>query len=145
MPKCRIFALLSMVIGSALAGYGLFGRLYTIPVVGGIRYVEQHLGGAGQAWVIIALLLTAGISVPWPRTRPLGMLCAGAALGALIASLLAIYRATMDQLEQLGPEALALLEKRQAMSGLWALDLGLALWLCGILYSLFGRETRSEK
>jgi hypothetical protein len=145
MPKCRILALLSMVIGAALAGYGLFGRLYTIPVVGGIRYVEQHLGGTGQAWVIIALMLTAGLSAPWERARQLGMLCAGGALGALVASLLAIYRATMDQLDQLGPEALALLEKREAMAGLWALDIGLALWLCGVLYCLFARETHSEK
>jgi hypothetical protein len=143
MPKGRIIALPAMVIGAALVGYGLFGRLYTIPVVGDIRYSEQHLGGSGQAWTIIVLmLLTAALSAGGGCLRRLGMLFAGGGLGALIASLLAIYRATMDQLDQLGPEALELLAKRQAMAGLWALAIGLVLWILGLIYCLVERDSR---
>ena len=120
-----------MAAGAAMAGWGLFAKLLGVPVVGEMRYVDLHLGGKELAITIIVLMALATLCSPLPgRGRPFSMLCAGAALGAghrFISR--AIYRATMDQLEQLGPEALALLEKRQAMSGLWALDLGLALWL----------------
>ncbi len=133
-----------MAAGAAMAGCGLFAKLLGVPVVGEIRYVDLHLGGKELALAIIILMALAALLSPLRgRARPLSTLCAGAALGLVLASFLDIYRATADQIEQLGdPNAYAILAQARRLPGLWVLGIGLLLWLLGVIYTLF--ESRPD-
>lgn len=149
MTRPPICASILMAAGAAMAGWGLFAKLLGVPVLGEIRYVDLHLGGKELAVAIIILMVLAAVFSPLPgRGRPCSMLCAGAALGLVVASFLGIYRNTLDQMEQLGdPHAYEILSQAKRLPGLWVLGIGLLLSILGVIFTLLdsrdGRNRRS--
>jgi Na+/phosphate symporter len=132
MNNRAIFASLLMVFGTVTVGCGLFASLVCVPIVGSIRYHESYLGGTGLASLIILLLLLASaFCVFQSRLQKLGCVFAGLAFGLAAGSLLAIYRTTIDKLQQVADaaEIESLLAKVEIGPGLLALGGGLVLWI----------------
>ena len=139
MNNRAIPASILMAIGTVSAGCGLFAPLVRVPIVGSIRYHESYLGGVGLASLIILLMsLAAGFCAFPSRLQKLGCLCVGGAFGLASGSLLAIYRTTMDKLQQIADaaEIESLLAKVEIGPGLLALGGGLLICTCGLLWHL---------
>jgi hypothetical protein len=142
MNRLTFFAILAMAVGTLLVAKGLYSPLVNVPLIGAIRYVEMSLGGKALALTVIALLGASTLLVGFPeRANRLAWLFAGTGLGLCAASLLAIYRGTMDKLQELGGEDVkTLLEKTQEQAGTAILALGILLFLGGIIVTLFERK-----
>lgn len=148
MKRRVTFSSLVMVAGTVVAGWGLFAPLVRVPIVGSVRYTESHLGGPELAWTIIALLSLAVGCCAFPRRwQQIGWLCFGGALGLAAGSLLAIYRGTMDQVQQVAEaaEIEALLAKMEIGPGLFALGAGLVLWTGGLIWHLWWRPEPTDR
>jgi hypothetical protein len=143
----KSLAILAMVVGVVMLAYGLFSRLLALPVVGPIRYVDLHLGGKEQAEIIIALFSASALLAGFSEgVKRFAMLFGGVGFGLLIGSLVAVYRSTVDQIEQMGdPDVNALLKQAQPQVGLWIFAAGVLLWLCGLVYTLFEHRERYER
>jgi len=146
MSRVKFFSILIMAIGAILAAKGLFAALVEVPLVGSIRYSEMHLGGKELAIAIASLLGLATILVGGgDKTCRVAWLFAGTGLGLAIASLLAIYRGTMDKLQELadatgGQDIQAMLAKTVVESGTYVLGAGLVLFTLGLIGTLFEKK-----
>ena len=141
MKQALAYSRVCLAGGTALIGWALFAPLATLPVVGSVRFSEAHLGGKTLAWVIVFLLAISWLLLTMSPLKRLGFFLGGTGFGVAGASLIALYRSTIEQVQQFaeaGGQSAADVEKLlaglQFGSGLTAFLAGAILWLIGLVF-----------
>ena len=144
MKRIDLLVAGALAAAALLIGLGLFLPLLEVQLVGPIRYSEHNLGGKGLAAGIIALLgLCAGLNLLKPAAHPASCpsSLARAALELLSGTIfLAIYRSTLDQVMQLGPDRCGkslVFATPPGKRASYFIVVGLAVWICGAVVALF--------